>query len=176
VACSRPAPTKVHFASGHTFVVVKEDVLVLDLRSLPAIGLHGLRHTHATLLLEEGVDVKTVSERLGHDSVQTALELYGGVTPQMRANAAARFRSVLSKARVAPAGSTYRRELTGRTAASDAAAPGRARGHSARPSGRALKKAVPASHDESPWASVDKLHKWTCHERGQSTTPGTSGR
>jgi site-specific recombinase XerD len=39
------------------------------------IGLHGLCHTHATLLLEEGDDVKTVSERLGHDSVQTTLEL-----------------------------------------------------------------------------------------------------
>ena len=69
----------------------------------PAIGLHGLRHTHATLLLEEGVDVKTVSERLGHDSVQTTLELYGHVTPKMRANAAARFGSLLSSARAAPA-------------------------------------------------------------------------
>jgi hypothetical protein len=49
---------------------------------LPAIGLHGLRHTHATLLLEDGVDVKTVSERLGHDSIPTTLELYGHVTPR----------------------------------------------------------------------------------------------
>jgi integrase len=73
-----------------------------DVASLPAIGLHGLRHTHATLLLEEGVDVKTVSERLGHDSVQTTLELYGHVTPKMRGNAAARFGSLLSSARLAP--------------------------------------------------------------------------
>ena len=76
---------------------------IRDLARLPAIGLHGLRHTHATLLLEEGVDVKTVSERLGHDSVQTTLELYGHVTPKMRANAAARFGSLLNSARVAPA-------------------------------------------------------------------------
>jgi integrase len=76
---------------------------IRNLASLPAIGLHGLRHTHATLLLEEGVDVKTVSERLGHDSVQTTLELYGHVTPKMRANAAARFGSLLNSARVAPA-------------------------------------------------------------------------
>src|ERR1700686_1844536 len=76
---------------------------IRDLARLPAIGLHGLRHTHATLLLEEGVDVKTVSERLGHDSVQTTLELYGHVTPKMRANAAARFGSLLISARVAPA-------------------------------------------------------------------------
>ena len=69
------------------------------LPKLPAIGLHGLRHTHATLLLEEGVDVKTVSERLGHDSIQTTLELYAHVTPKMRGNAAARFGSLLSRAR-----------------------------------------------------------------------------
>ena len=76
---------------------------VRDLATLPAIALHGLRHTHATLLLEAGVDVKTVSERLGHDSVQTTLELYGHVTPRMRSNAAARFGSLLSTARSAPA-------------------------------------------------------------------------
>jgi integrase len=76
---------------------------IRDLARLPAIGLHGLRHTHATLLLEEGVDVKTVSERLGHDSVQTTLELYGHVTPKMRANAATRFGSLLNSARIAPA-------------------------------------------------------------------------
>jgi integrase len=73
------------------------------LEVLPAIALHGLRHTHATLLLEAGVDVKTVSERLGHDSIQTTLQLYGHVTPRMRANAAAQFGSLLSHARLAPA-------------------------------------------------------------------------
>jgi integrase len=44
-----------------------------------------------------------VSERLGHDSVQTTLELYGHVTPRMRSNAAARFGSLLTTARSAPA-------------------------------------------------------------------------
>lgn len=72
---------------------------VRALGSVPVIGLHGLRHTHATLMLEAGVDVKTVSERLGHDSAQTTLELYGHVTPRMRSNAAARFGSLLTAAR-----------------------------------------------------------------------------
>ena len=79
---------------------------VRALRTVPAIGLHGLRHTHATLLLEAGVDVKTVSERLGHDSVQTTLELYGHVTPRMRSNAAARFGSLLTAARTPVAAAT----------------------------------------------------------------------
>jgi len=72
---------------------------VRKLATVPQIGLHGLRHTHATLLLEAGVDVKTVSERLGHDTVQTTLELYGHVTHTMRSNAAARFGSLLNTAR-----------------------------------------------------------------------------
>lgn len=57
---------------------------------------------HPVVLLEAGVDVKTVSERLGHDSVQTTLELYGLVTPRMRSNAAARFGSLFITARTAP--------------------------------------------------------------------------
>jgi integrase len=66
------------------------------------VKLHGLRHTHATLLFEAGVDVKTVSESLGHDSVQTTLELHGHVTPRMRSNAAERFGLLLMTARTAP--------------------------------------------------------------------------
>ena len=76
---------------------------VRSLPTLPAIALHGLRHSHATLLLEAGVDVKTVSERLGHDSIQTTLQLYDHVTPRMRANAATQFGALLSHARLAPA-------------------------------------------------------------------------
>lgn len=68
-----------------------------DLENIPALALHGLRHTHATLLIEDGVDIKTVSERLGHDSVCTTLELYGHVTPRMRTSAATRFGSLLSR-------------------------------------------------------------------------------
>jgi integrase len=33
-------------------------------------SLHSLRHTHASLLLADGVDLATVSERLGHSSVR----------------------------------------------------------------------------------------------------------
>jgi integrase len=63
---------------------------------LPAIRLHDLRHTHAVLLLEAGVDALTVSRRLGHDSIQTTLTLYGHVTSKMREGAAARFGALLS--------------------------------------------------------------------------------
>lgn len=45
---------------------------------------HSLRHTHATMLLEAGLDIKYVSERLGHKDVQTTLDIYTHLTSKMR--------------------------------------------------------------------------------------------
>ena len=70
---------------------------VAELEGLPKLSLHGLRHSHATLLMADGIDAKTLSERLGHDSVQTTLTLYGHVTPTMRSNAAVRFGNLLDQ-------------------------------------------------------------------------------
>lgn len=55
---------------------------------LPRIRLHNLRHTWATLALAAGVDVKIVSERLGHTSAKITWDIYQHVTPTMQANAA----------------------------------------------------------------------------------------
>lgn len=62
----------------------------------PAIHLHDLRHTHATLLLKAGVPVKVVSERLGHATVMITLETYAHVMPGMQAEAAAAFAAAVS--------------------------------------------------------------------------------
>lgn len=43
---------------------------------LPEITLHGLRHTSATLLIAQNVDVKTVSNRLGHSETSTTMDIY----------------------------------------------------------------------------------------------------
>ncbi|MCI9530469.1 MAG: site-specific integrase [Lachnospiraceae bacterium] len=43
---------------------------------LPEITLHGLRHTSATLLIAQNVDVKTVSNRLGHSEASTTMDIY----------------------------------------------------------------------------------------------------
>lgn len=48
---------------------------------IPHVHFHGLRHTFATRLIENGADYKTVSELLGHASVNITLNLY--VHPQM---------------------------------------------------------------------------------------------
>ena len=39
-------------------------------------SLHTVRHSHASLLLERGVDLATVSERLGHSSIATTAKIY----------------------------------------------------------------------------------------------------
>src|SRR5690606_8216275 len=55
------------------------------------VRLHDPRHTHATLMLKEGVPVKVVSERLGHSSVAFTMQVYQHVLPGMQADAAKRF-------------------------------------------------------------------------------------
>ena len=62
---------------------------------LPVIRLHDLRHTHATLLLADGVPVKVVSERLGHASATITLTVYQHVHPGMGRQAADRFAALL---------------------------------------------------------------------------------
>ena len=51
------------------------------------LDYHSLRHTHATMLLSEGVNAKVVQERLGHKKVEITLEVYTHVTDKMRRDA-----------------------------------------------------------------------------------------
>ena len=54
---------------------------------LGSLTIKGLRHTHATLMLESGVHAKVVQERLGHSNVTTTLNIYAHVTPTMQESA-----------------------------------------------------------------------------------------
>ena len=56
---------------------------------LRRIRFHDLRHTHASHLLAAGINVKVVSERLGHASVAFTLDTYAHVMPGQQAEAAA---------------------------------------------------------------------------------------
>lgn len=64
---------------------------------LPEISMHGLRHTSATLLIAEGVDMKTVSARLGHAKTSTTMDIYAHAL----ASADQKATNILSKALVA---------------------------------------------------------------------------
>ena len=59
---------------------------------------HDLRHTHATWLLTHGVDLKTVSERLGHADEATTLRIYAHVLPGRDAYAASVFEQAAMEA------------------------------------------------------------------------------
>ena len=48
---------------------------------LPQITFHDLRHTHATILLKHGENIKVIAERLGHTSVKITLDTYSHVLP-----------------------------------------------------------------------------------------------
>ena len=81
---------------------VKEDVpmtpgavrrrlqIILERAGCKKIRFHDLRHTFATLSLESGMDVKTLSAMLGHVSAATTLDIYTHVTGDMQSEAAAK--------------------------------------------------------------------------------------
>ncbi|MDX1622100.1 MAG: site-specific integrase [Nitriliruptorales bacterium] len=62
---------------------------------VPRIRPHDMRHTHASLLLQAGVNPKVVSERLGHSSVAFTLDTYAHVMPGMQPEAAERLAELI---------------------------------------------------------------------------------
>ena len=61
--------------------------LLID-AGLPDIRFHDLRHTAATLMLQQGVHPKVVQERLGHSDISMTLNTYSHVLPVMQDEAA----------------------------------------------------------------------------------------
>jgi integrase len=68
---------------------------LLKRAGLPRIRFHDLRHTAATLLLGQNVNVKVVSEMLGHSQIAVTLDLYSHVTPTMQRQAVEALDAVL---------------------------------------------------------------------------------
>ncbi|MCP4614441.1 MAG: site-specific integrase [Planctomycetes bacterium] len=64
---------------------------------LPPVRFHDLRHTHATLMLKEGIHPKIVSERLGHSTIAITMDTYSHVLPGMQEEAALVFEKSLEK-------------------------------------------------------------------------------
>ena len=63
---------------------------------LEGIRLHDARHTHASLMLKQGIHPKIVQERLGHSTIAITLDTYSHVAPGLQEAAALRFDDILS--------------------------------------------------------------------------------
>ena len=59
---------------------------VIDHANIPKIRFHDLRHTHASMLLQDGAHPKVVQERLGHSSIQITMDIYSHLMPTMQAD------------------------------------------------------------------------------------------
>ena len=66
------------------------------LPELTRIRVRNLRHTHASLLIMDGVPVKVVSERLGHANVAFTMHTYQHLLPGMSAAATRQFAALLA--------------------------------------------------------------------------------
>ena len=97
--------------------VRKRLTAILERAGCKRVRFHDLRHTFATLALENGMDVKTLSTIIGHVSTATTLNVYAHVTDEMRKTAAAKIDRGIAKSEISqdidtaprkPAPSTFR--------------------------------------------------------------------
>lgn len=66
------------FVNGRVYNSTANNILArhCERANVPVISIHGLRHTHASLLLFAGVSIASVSKRLGHASMNTTQDTY----------------------------------------------------------------------------------------------------
>lgn len=67
------------FIKKHNDKVMNDNTITKEDKEkylLNMVNFHGLRHTNATLLIGQGVDIATVSKRLGHAEISTTLNIY----------------------------------------------------------------------------------------------------
>ncbi len=98
----RPGPESIVFDylgrpfNPNTFGSLFRRALVAA--KLPHIRLHDLRHSFASMALEAGVDLKTVSTMLGHSTISTTADVYAHVSPALMRSAADRLDKTLGEA------------------------------------------------------------------------------
>ena len=80
---------------------------ILERNGLPRVTLHSLRHTNATLLISGGVDVRTMSGRLGHSQASTTMNIYAETIQSAEAAAAECLDNILLKRPEAPSSNQF---------------------------------------------------------------------
>ena len=64
------------------------------LAGLPRIRVHDLRHSHASLLIEQGFSPIAIRDRLGHEDIQTTLNTYGHLYPNKQEEISAKLQEL----------------------------------------------------------------------------------
>lgn len=72
-------------------------ITLCEKAKLRPIKVHGLRHTHCTLLIEAGANIKDVQARLGHSSPETTLKIYAHVHEKRKVTATNIFTEYMAK-------------------------------------------------------------------------------
>lgn len=91
-------PSQANFVFGHPdgtprtpSTVTQQFRRIASRAGLSGVRLHDLRHTHASLMLQQGTDIKTISTRLGHSSVAFTMDTYAHLLPGMQKAAMEKF-------------------------------------------------------------------------------------
>lgn len=96
------------YYENSNFVCTKEDGSLVTTNSLKYLSrvvnyelcitfnFHSLRHTHATMLLEAGANIKEIQERLGHSKLATTMDTYSHVTQKMKQDTVNIFENIIN--------------------------------------------------------------------------------
>ena len=85
VFCNPDGSPLIPAVVTHTFTKIAQRA------GFSGVRLHDLRHSHASLMLQNGIHPKIVQERLGHSSIQITLDTYSHLVPGLQRQAALRF-------------------------------------------------------------------------------------
>ncbi|WP_372997424.1 tyrosine recombinase XerC [Lutispora sp.] len=88
------------FIQQHNKKIMEDEKISKEDKSkylLPEVNFHGLRHTNATLLIGQGVDVTTVSSRLGHARTSTTTDIYSHALKKPDIEAANKLENLFKK-------------------------------------------------------------------------------
>lgn len=81
----------------HSIINLYNETVEKESDKLPLIHFHGLRHTSASLLISQGVDIRTVAGRLGHAQTSTTLDIYSHPLKEMDEIASEKLENLLVK-------------------------------------------------------------------------------
>jgi integrase len=91
------SPTDASKPVDAAFIRFKRWYRLLRVAGLRSLKLHALRHTYASLLLQDGESLTYVKEQMGHSSIQVTVDVYGHFIPGKNRGAVERLARATSR-------------------------------------------------------------------------------